>query len=264
MTASLNALVHGCCSKKLILPDERQEDFDRLLRTWLDDYQPENETFLRLVVYAAEQEWYLRRNTLRYNQIEQKLSQDPLEWSEEDHKKLERFTRYRTTAERGFHRARNAVEQTRKNRLLEEQRRIKLDLVLRQEKEQEDKKVKNNLDPDIFKAPEKADLAEVQSIDICLGGDGKTVTSFYPSNEELLEQSKTADPPIRRILRIVYFPDFIDGLPPEYEWLDEELPGISTSREQMLSFDEWLAAVEREKRAGTGHLVSHEIHQKEK
>jgi hypothetical protein len=68
-----NALDHGCCSKKLILPGERQEDFDQLLQSWLDEYQPENDNFLRLIVYAAEREWYLRRNTLRYNEIEQCL-----------------------------------------------------------------------------------------------------------------------------------------------------------------------------------------------
>jgi hypothetical protein len=257
-----NALDHGCCSKKLILPGERQEDFDQLLQSWLDEYQPENNNFLRLIVYAAEREWYLRRNTLRYNEIEQELPQNPLHWTEEHHKSLERFTRYRTTAERSFHRARSAVEQTRKNRLIEEQRRLQLELTLQKEKEQEAAKaVKNktrslpDLDPDYFKPPDKADLAEVQTIEISLGDGGETITSFYPSNEELLEQSKAADLPIRRILRIVHFCDFLDGLPPEYEWIDDEMPGVSCSREQMLSFDQWLAAVEREKQAGTGQLI---------
>ncbi|HZQ55473.1 MAG TPA: hypothetical protein VFB14_24960 [Bryobacteraceae bacterium] len=37
----LNAIKHGCCAKTLLLPDECQEDFDRIHRGWMAEFEPE-------------------------------------------------------------------------------------------------------------------------------------------------------------------------------------------------------------------------------
>jgi hypothetical protein len=59
-----------------------------------------------MVEAAAQAQWVQMRNTNRYQELEQKLQEkSALDWTEEDHKEMERFTRYRTTAER-FIRAR--------------------------------------------------------------------------------------------------------------------------------------------------------------
>ena len=131
--SSLNRLTHGCCSEALILPNEKEDDWLQLRQAWIDDYQPDNSTFLSLLVETARAEWFLRRKTREYQKLEQSLYQnygDSIDWSEEDHRAIERFTRYLTTAERRFHRHRNAVEQTRKNREMEAHRRRSLDLQL--------------------------------------------------------------------------------------------------------------------------------------
>jgi hypothetical protein len=47
---------------------------------------------------------------------------------------------------------------------------------------------------------------------------------------------------------------FYGGFPAEYRWVHKEIPGISTAREQILTFDEWLDALAREELAGTGHI----------
>ena len=136
--SSQNRLAHGCCSESLILPNEKEDDWLQLRQAWIDDYQPDNSTFLSLLVETARAEWFLRRKTREYQKFEQSLYNnygDSIDWSEEDHRAVERFTRYLTTAERRFHRHRNAVEQTRKNRELEAHRRRSLDLQLAQEEQ---------------------------------------------------------------------------------------------------------------------------------
>jgi len=81
--------------------------------------------------------------------------------------------------------------------------------------------------------------------------DGKTITEIHPSNEELVEQSKTQDPPAERVWRLMYF---FDGFPAEYRWVVRDIPGISLGRDQVMSVAQWLAATEREARKGDGHV----------
>jgi hypothetical protein len=128
--SSRNALKHGLCSKILILPDESQEEFDELLQGWMDDYQPATQAARGLVVRAARAEWLLMRALRRYDEAEQSIHDqvpDPMNWTEEHHKKMERYTRYRTTEERAFTRAFNMLEHLRKSRNQEAAARRRLE-----------------------------------------------------------------------------------------------------------------------------------------
>ncbi len=113
--ASRNSTTHGCCSTQTIINGESQEEFNELLEDWLRAYEPEDSMQRSLVEQAVHAQWILKRNTNRYNEFEQSLEhKGVLEWTEEDHKKFERFTRYKTTAERAFNRAFTQLEQLRK------------------------------------------------------------------------------------------------------------------------------------------------------
>jgi hypothetical protein len=80
-----------------------------------------------------------------------------------------------------------------------------------------------------------------------------TTTHLHPSNQTLLEQSKSMEPCPELVYRNLHFHG---PIPPEYRWVHKEIPGISTAREQILTFDEWLEALAREELAGTGHIGS--------
>jgi hypothetical protein len=222
---------------------------------------------LSLLVETARAEWFLRRKTREYQKFEQSLYAnygDSIDWSEEDHRAIERFTRYLTTAERRFHRHRNAVEQTRKNRELEAHRRRSLDLQLAQE-EQPARKSSKNAKSQQLAEPVNTALLEhedeprpklpivpslTQWVNISIE-QGVTTTHLHPSNQTLLEQSKTKEPAPELVYRNLHFHG---PIPPEYRWVHKEIPGISTAREQILTFDEWLDATAREKLAETGHI----------
>src|SRR2546423_13516057 len=113
--ASRNSTKHGCCSSKIIIKGESEADFNELLADWLREYAPESSAERSFIEQAVQAQWNLKRNTNRYNDLEKSLEdKSVLEWTEEDHKQIERFTRYRTTAERSFTRAFNNLEQVRK------------------------------------------------------------------------------------------------------------------------------------------------------
>ena len=118
--SSQNARTHGCTSRTLILPGERQEDYDLLVADWLHDYAPQVATAYELVVQTAQAHWFYLRVLGQCDRAEQEwANQNPLEWDEQEWKTRERLGRYRTTAERSFHRALTAIEARRKSRLAE-------------------------------------------------------------------------------------------------------------------------------------------------
>ena len=59
--SSRNATTHGGTSEKLIVPGERQEDFDALLNNLLEEYSPESPDARNLVEDAALGRWFLWR-----------------------------------------------------------------------------------------------------------------------------------------------------------------------------------------------------------
>jgi hypothetical protein len=88
--------------------------------------------------------------------------------------------------------------------------------------------------------------------------DGKTITTLYPSNEELWEEGRAMIPPPTLVYRRL---NFVDGVPPEYLWTTNdpvtiEFGGMATQR---IRLETWLALIEKEKASGTGHLQGCEI-----
>jgi hypothetical protein len=266
--SSGNAITHGCCcSVKVLVKGERQEDFDCLREGWLAAYEPDDQAAESLLEQAILNDWQLKRVQRQYHALQEKLAKsDPMDWTPGEEHKLQLMLRYKTAAERSFYRSVSAIERFRKVRFQESKPMKNNEPVEESEEPPELSRLDRALaalQQPLVKVP-----TEEQYIEILAGDDGKPTTDIYPSNEEILAISQTADPPLERIIRHIHFHGYLDGLPPEYEWLDDEIPGISNGRTQILTFDEWLAAVEREKQAGTGHLIPrkdrYEIHQKEK
>jgi hypothetical protein len=83
--------------------------------------------------------------------------------------------------------------------------------------------------------------------------NGQTVTTLYPSNEELIEEGKAMFPPPDMVYRRLNFPATI---PPEYYWVTEnpEARARGGTGIQRMMVDTWLEVIEREKADGTGHV----------
>lgn len=266
--SSGNALTHGCCSEKFLLKGENEAQWLQLQQSWLDDYQPETATFANLLLDTANAEWLLRRVAGQYDAVQQSLNEDPLQWTEADHQRLERFSRYRTTAERRFMRFRQAVEQTRKNRELEAHRKKVLELTILREEDPSPRKNSKVRPAAPEPEPEPAASAppakpfdpfgEIkvtpclrQSVDIRVE-NGTTTTVVQPSNDKLLEQSKTKNPPAEIVIRMLCF---WNGFPPEYQWAINVGTFVSNVRQQVLTFAQWLTLIERERVSGTPHVL---------
>jgi hypothetical protein len=275
--SSQNATKHGCCSNKLILPDEDEQEWKDLKQGWLDTYEPQTHAGLTLVCEVAVAQWLLLRARRRYNEAEQRVyaeQSDALEWSAEQQKTIERFTRYRTTQERAFHRALSNVEGLRRSRSIEAARLRMAEhragqLELKRSKEDELARAREN------KRAEKAAPAETRTERVFQGQnapkkqrkiavleqwaqvtveDGKTMTRLFPSNEKLIEEGKSMDPPPELVYRRF---EFVGSVPPEYHWTCKSRPerfergGAGVQR---MTVDTWLEVIEREAAAATGHI----------
>jgi hypothetical protein len=155
-SGNLNALKHGCTSQKLILPDENQADFDALLNSLIDEYQPELQHHRIMVEQVAVSQWFVLRRQRALIAIEAALyAEKPgLElWTDDDHHRLELADRHRTQAERSLTRALQNVELIRKNR------RSQLELLERQDRwraEQDLRKRRLELAKERFESQQKA------------------------------------------------------------------------------------------------------------
>jgi len=83
--------------------------------------------------------------------------------------------------------------------------------------------------------------------------DGKTETTLYPSNEELLKRKAKMDPPPDLVYRRL---NFVNGVPEEYHWTtyDPRRRENGGHGIQRMTPERWLETIELEKRMGTGHL----------
>jgi len=78
--SSQNALKHGLTSQTLVLPTEDPEEFQQLLTSYLDRFQPDGPAELHLVHEMVAAKWRLERLAI----IETQLYVDYLEHVEED------------------------------------------------------------------------------------------------------------------------------------------------------------------------------------
>ena len=265
--SSRNALRHGCCSNRLILADESEQEWRDLLQGWLDDYQPGTQTGRSLVAKAAEAEWFLLRMIRRHKEAEQRLTveqPDIFLWTDEQHKLLERFLRYRTTAERSFTRALNNLERLRKSRIQEADREERMaQRIQTAEAAAAAKPAKAKPEPEpeqpqrVFcgqNSKEKQRKIHVleQWVEVAQE-DGRTVTTLLPSNEELMKRGKEMDPPPEYVYRRFHF---LGSIPEEYYWTTSN-PALGESGGagvQRMTPETWVEVIEREKQRGDGHI----------
>ncbi|MGC2658294.1 MAG: hypothetical protein WA324_10100 [Bryobacteraceae bacterium] len=127
--SSQNATKHGCRSKTLILRHEDPAEYEALHKNWSDHYQPEDHAAVTLVGQLIDNHWFLLRATKRMEQIDSGMPEDPFEWTADHHKMINMFTRYKTAAERAFHKSLRAVETTIRDRTRAEMDCLKADLM---------------------------------------------------------------------------------------------------------------------------------------
>lgn len=254
--SSRNSTKHGCRAKTRILADERQEDYDEIAYGWKQEYEPEGYMEERLVEVLTENDWMLRRVMRR------------LEETAFGTHDFDLMLRYKVTAERSFYRSLNAVQQLRKDRIRMDKMFRDMSKELQQAQTELDKRPPaankgSKAETPLTKAqqlfggqkhPKKQKKIPVldQWIEIEIQ-DGKTVTTLYPPNDELIKEGQAMLPAPDMVYRRLHF---VHGVPPEYYWTTDdstarEMGGMGTQR---MTVDTWLDVIEREKASGTGHI----------
>jgi hypothetical protein len=109
-----NAVKHGCCADDtLILKCESVEDYLALEATWFQAYKPKTDAEKHLVQELVNADWFQQRATRTVVQVEAQIMEEtpnPINWSDEQHKKLNRFLRYQVTRSNTCNRVRKALE----------------------------------------------------------------------------------------------------------------------------------------------------------
>ena len=281
--SSQNSLQHGCCSKALLLPDEDPNELRQLLESWLYDYRADTYTLDQLVRETVSAQWIVLRNRSRYNQCEHSLHQEQpnwLNWTDDQHHRLERFRRYLRQAERQFNSAfhnlerlhgrrfregmqlqraqeRAAAIETKRAQALEE-RENKADLQQNQPKPEKPEKKAAKPEPPtptkpseiLFQGqnhPKKRRKIPIldQWVEVSIQENGETLTRLFPSNKNLIERGKAMLPPPELVYRRFNFPH---GVPPAYDWVNskEEKRKLGGCGIQRMTTDTWLEVIARE------------------
>ncbi|MBV8829468.1 MAG: hypothetical protein JO108_09620 [Acidobacteriaceae bacterium] len=256
--SSGNSTKHGCTSKALLLPDEVPAEWEALLERWMADYRPDSATFADQVRRAAEAEWQYVRAARRYNQAEHKSferNEDPVKWTAKEHRLLDLFGRYRTTAQRWFHRERQAAEMLRKARVAAEMRAEEASRTAanragegRPQKAEREKPAAERVSP----APTEKQGAIVQDVEVWVDEQGQTVTVKVPPDEDVRRSAERQSPPVL-IRRPVYFRG---AIPPEYSWIAKSPESVKPGSRFYITmpFEEWELVAAREAERGDGHL----------
>jgi hypothetical protein len=243
-------------SRRVIVGDERQEDFDRLAAGWRAEYEPEGQAGESLLERVILNDWLLRRAEGQYLDAESVLAEvDPLERTDEQQHKTQLYLRYRTTAERSFYRAFYALRGLRKDKVKEELDVEKFRDEMKRALQQEaaivmaERELKNAERKALAaqKAEELAAAQREQAIKSkraqrppngrCAGRKRKknggapvvieqwievevegerAVTKLYPPNEELKKKAEAMEDEPELVYRRIHFPQ---GVPPEYAWV---------------------------------------------
>jgi hypothetical protein len=274
--SSRNAITHGLRAKNtLILPDERQEDFDALAAAWRAEFGVEGQAAEALVRRVILNDWLLQRTERKYLEAETELAATGhMEWTAEQHHKLELFLRYKTTAERSFYRAYNAMHGLRREKirveLTFENLSKKIDKLAQaavsKAGDQKEKVEAENKTPAQLLFPGKKSPKKKRTIPILEQWaevetqDGKTVTTLHPSNDALIAIGQKMLRPPELVYRRLNFPS---GVPDEYNWtitdwetkeLDPVKKRYGGTAIQRMTVDTWLEVIEEEKEDPAGHI----------
>ena len=248
--SSRNALTHGGTSEKLIVPGERQEDFDTLLNNLLEEYAPETPDARNLVEDAALARWFLWRRQRAFNSVEAALyaaQADPAAWPPEAFHKLALLDRYKTAAERSLTRVLqnlNGLQRARKQQVQAKLAIARATADLEQHDREQWKKACQGFDRPTL----------VQKI-IVRFYRGETTTITTPNNHELFrELERTVYPPEHAYRRF----EFPNGIPPEYySFTDREDYRNEKGHtiEQLVPVEAWIATATEEEKLATGHAL---------
>lgn len=245
----MNRLTHGLRSEKTVLRDEDPAEFEATLEAWLESYHPDPSDSIAhcLLAETGLAHWQLKRARKRLEEIEFRLPGDAWTWTEEHQKLFDKFTRYKTTAERAFFRWFKEVERH-FDRLHHDEntRRLALAKFAAIELKALDRQESDGL-------VKQLSLKQVVEVEV---HDGQCSTSYYPSNQELLEIAGQRQHLPLYVERCILFPDEI--IPAEYVWTEtcrvsgKEFPAAV----QKLSWRNWLKLVDYEQSNNTGHAAS--------
>jgi hypothetical protein len=274
-----NAQKHGCCSTQLVLPNESQAEYDKLLQSWLADYPPADATEASLVEKACKAQWFLIRNRRRYNEIEDGIFREQphaMDWTEEQHKQITNFRRYLTAAERHFSEAVSLLEARRGSRLREgtalQRAAERGERLWKQQEQSAQRKAAKEAKAEATELAKKEKAAEQEAKALTFEGQlfrgqsspkkkkkvhvleqwvevrieaGQTVTTLYPSNLNLIERGKAMWPPPDLVYRRFNFPD---GVPEEYRWvgMTAERAALGGLGVQRMTPETWFKVTERE------------------
>lgn len=232
-------------SRKLLVKDERQEDWEAVEKRWFDEYLPTEPFVAELVKEAAQAEWFRIRADREHDKLCEALFEtEQADWTEEQHKKYERCLRYQTTVERRCQRTYARLEQhLRTRRIVEREERAE---VRREEAATEPKKKVEAQQKAVEKVgPEKPrPLKRFPQWVVVHIVDGKTRTSIDPPNEGI--HWILAKSPETLVIR---FMEFLDGVPPEYEWTTDDPVKRATKHwkyKQVMRPETWRQAIARE------------------
>ena len=128
---SKNSVKHGCRSRILILPGEKQEDFDAIEQRWYDCYQPRDAATFELVDQLVLNRWLFERAEKNFLEVSEQLALaiGPMtKWNAAQNHQFQLAQRYKTTAERSLSKARSELETYLKNRRAEEMHHHKISL----------------------------------------------------------------------------------------------------------------------------------------
>ena len=243
--SSMNRLTHGCRSEKTVLPHEDRAEYEFTAQTWLNAYNPQDPIAQNLVEETIKAHWFFKRNQTYLDQIASRLPMDAWLWTDEHQRLYTNFTRYKTTAERSFYRAFNALEAHCKRQADRAAQAEKARALM----------AKANLEWAKKKAQAAAkDLTSVQKVDVVMSDRGDCVTTCIPTNEQMISRAADAAEPPKFVTRYVLF-NF--GVPAAYDWTNPNhlQRQDATVGIQHFLYSDWLKQIEAEQRANTGHLV---------
>jgi hypothetical protein len=129
--SSQNSTKHGCCSKRLLLPEEDPEAWEALKTGWLQSYDTGDPVSLMLVLEAAQAQWQQIRAGNAFSAAQYAIYEEQPDctlWTAEHHRLYSKFQRYLSAAERSFLRAFHEVERLRRTQLKQKEVAFKQDL----------------------------------------------------------------------------------------------------------------------------------------
>jgi hypothetical protein len=230
-------MTHGCRSDKWIFEGEAKAEIEEMRESWEAQFPALPGALERVLTRLIRADWRLQWTELRVFEMESQLESIAAnEWTDEQHKQLQLFYRYHTSADREFHRHWNLLREYAKEPVPPEEKKP-----VRKPSEPEP-------EAEIARVYEEPTLFQTVVVKIV---NGKTVTAMYPTNEEEMRVGATAGER-KRAIRHFEFPD---GVPEEYHWVfpEQNRRRAGAEREVEMSARRWRALVERETAKGTGH-----------